>query len=482
MEAEVTDRLSKGVMIAAVVLVLPLAALLAYSRPGYLANTTYLGGIVLCECLLAAVMFFRKVFFPLVVMAFLLAGVELPVGTSIWAIARWIFLGVGALVGTYIMLKERRTHFGLFHTVAGFAILTAVISAIVSRYPQVALLKALSLLLLFLYASTGARLAAIGRETRFFNGLILGCELFVGSIGMLHLAGIEAMGNPNSLGAVMGVVAVPILLWSTMLEENEYVHRRRQIMFLFAMYLTLHSQERAGIAAAFGSCGLMCVALRRYKLLGQGLVITMILVTGSAILDPEAFSKTTSSATSLLLYKGHDAGLGVMASRQTPWQTAVDSIHKHFWFGTGFGTADNGQDVGTSLDPGGRYASNTLLTSENGSSYLTIMTWVGVLGAAPFLFLVLVVLRNIWRTVAWMSNSTSPYHPAVPLAMVVLAGLINAGFEDWLFAVGYYLSVFFWCLAFVLADVLPARQNEPLWIRARPVPAMQSWHGVPSGD
>jgi len=48
-------------------------------------------------------------------------------------------------------------------------------------------------------------------------------------------------------------------------------------------------------------------------------------------------------------------------------------------------------------------------------------------------------------------------HPAVPLAMVVVAGLVHACFEDWLFAVGYYLCVFFWSLALVLVDVAPSR-------------------------
>jgi len=35
------------------------------------------------------------------------------------------------------------------------------------------------------------------------------------------------------------------------------------------------------------------------------------------------------------------------------------------------------------------------------------------------------------------------------------AGLVHAAFEDWLFAAGYYLCVFFWTLAFIMVDVLP---------------------------
>ena len=43
----------------------------------------------------------------------------------------------------------------------------------------------------------------------------------------------------------------------------------------------------------------------------------------------------------------------------------------------------------------------------------------------------------------------------VPFALVVLAGLVHAGFEDWLFAVGSYLCVFFWVCAFLLTDLVP---------------------------
>jgi hypothetical protein len=42
------------------------------------------------------------------------------------------------------------------------------------------------------------------------------------------------------------------------------------------------------------------------------------------------------------------------------------------------------------------------------------------------------------------------------MAMVLMAGLVHAFFEDWLFAVGYHLCVFFWIMAFLLKDLLPS--------------------------
>lgn len=433
---------------------MPLLAYLAYARPGYFTSSSYLGGLVLAEFLLACLWFYRKVYFPVVIVAFLLAGTEWGVGIA----ERWMVLIVGALVGLFIMLKERWQYaqrVTLFHVVAGFAVLAALVSAVVCRYPTFSLLKAISLLLLFLYAATGVRLAVLGRENSFFNGLVTGCEILVAIIAVLYGLGREVMGNPNSLGAVMGVAAVPILLWGTLLDESIYVHHRRLILYALAMYLTFHSHSRAGLAAALISSTLMCLALRRYKLLAQGIVIVLILVTASAILDPDAFSKTVASLTENVLYKGKDPALGVLGSRQTPWEGAMDSIHKHFWFGSGFGVTDNGQDASQYVKEYGDFATSEKVTSENGSSYLSILSWVGMLGALPFALLLLAVVAKVLRTMLWMLNTGDARHPAIPLAMVMIAGLIGAGFEDWLFAVGYYLCVFFWCMAFILQDIAP---------------------------
>lgn len=471
------DRFSKVALIAGAALCVPLVAYSAYARPGYFTSPTYLGGVVLLELLVAAVCLYRRIFFPLVILTFLFAGAILPLG-GLWVTVRWFFLGAGALVGSIIMLKERRHHFGLFHALALFAILAAVVSAAVSRYPSFALMKAFSLLLLFVYTGTGARLAVAGRESRFFTGLLTGCEVFVAAMAACYFVGYEAMGNPNSLGAVMGVVGAPILLWGTLLDENDFVLRRRQILCAVALYLTFHSQARAGLAAAFVSCGLLCLALRRYKLLGQGLVILVILVTSFAVLNPEAFSNTVSRLNADVVYKGKDPNLGVLDSRQTPWQGAVESIHKHFWFGSGFGTTDNGQDASAFLNQYGGYATSESVTRENGSSYLTIATWVGMLGVVPFALLLVALLGSILRTVLWMLNTGNPSHPAVPLAMVLVAGLTHAVFEDWLFAVGYYLCVFFWSLAFILVDVAPYSLLPRLASRWRPRPVPQRWGGV----
>jgi hypothetical protein len=448
--SEMTDRLPQLVLFTGLILCVPLLAYLALTRPGYFSDTTILGGVIALEFLLVALWLYRQVFLALILLAFLFAGTDLPVG-GFWNVGRWVFLGAGAFVGSFIMLKERYGHFVLFHALAIFTILSALVSAAVSRYPGFALLKAVSLFLLFLYASTGARLAVLGRENRFLTGLLMGSEITTGIVGVLYLLGKEFLGNPNSLGAIMAVVA-PVLLWGMLINPEPMVRHRRLLLFLLCMYMLFHSQSRAGLLAGFISCGLLCLALRRYRLFGQGVLVLLIMITSAAIINPNAFSKGVSSATSSVVYKDKDPTQGVFASRLSPWQTATDSIKRHLWFGSGFGTTDTGQDASNHL---GKFATTAASTSENGSSYLTIVSWVGLIGVVPFLFLLLSLLNKIARTLLWMVHTGNPFHPAVPISMVLLAGLIHAGFEDWLFAPGYYLCVYFWSLAFIFVDFAP---------------------------
>ena len=442
-----SDRIPKLVMIVVLAFVPLLMVLLALSRPGYFSSQTYLGGLLLFELIAAALWTYRKVFFPLILMAFLFAGLNLPLG-SFWITGRWIFLAVGALAGTVIMLKDRSHRVGNFHVLALFCVLAGMVSAEVCRYTGFSFLKVLSLFLLFAYGATGARLAAAGRENRFFSGMLTGCELFVAAVTLLAVGGIEVMGNPNSLGAVMGVVIAPILLWGGLSDDSQSLRHRHFALCGLALYLTYRSHSRSGIITVFLACSVLCIALRRYKLLAQGLCAVLILVASSVIVDPQAVPAFVDD----VLYKGKDPTLGVLASRDTPWKGAMESIKKHFWFGSGFGVTDNGKDATELI---GSVETDERISRENGSSYLTITTWVGLIGLPPFLLLLLVLLGKIMRTLLWMLQTGNANHPAVPLAIVTLAGLIHAGFEDWLFAPGYYLCVFFWTMAFLLVDFAP---------------------------
>jgi hypothetical protein len=79
----------------------------------------------------------------------------------------------------------------------------------------------------------------------------------------------------------------------------------------------------------------------------------------------------------------------------------------------------------------------------------------------PFVALLAMTALNAWKVCAWMNRTADPNHYSIPLAMVVVSGLCHATFEDWLFAVGSYICVYFWVFAFLLADLVPAAVVVP---------------------
>jgi hypothetical protein len=101
---------------------------------------------------------------------------------------------------------------------------------------------------------------------------------------------------------------------------------------------------------------------------------------------------------------------------------------------------------------------------EHGSSYMTIAEWVGLLGVLPFVALLAVdgSERMEGLRVDETNGRSAPLLDS--LAMVVLSGPVHANFEDWLFAVGSYLCVFFWVLPFYsrICCLTPWRFQPPL--------------------
>jgi len=173
-----SERLSSFFLLLMLVISCLFAMYAVVFRPAYFSNSDELATLLFLQVLLAAIWNYRSRFFPLLLAVFLWAGMALPLNVA-WTSGRWIVLAVGAFVGLIVYATDPRYSFATFHLVALFCVVAAVVSAAASAYPKLALLKATSLLLLFLYGSTGARLAAMGRESIFFYQIINGCVLVV---------------------------------------------------------------------------------------------------------------------------------------------------------------------------------------------------------------------------------------------------------------------------------------------------------------
>ncbi len=447
----------KPLQLAAIGLGVAIALYALVAHLQYFSSISFLGAIFLMEVIIASLWKYNERFFILLMISFLWAGMHVPMQGA-WTSGRWLVLSVGALAGFIAWMMGSRAEFRTYHLVALFCVGAAFASATVSPYRQMASFKAISLCLLFLYCSSGVRRGVLGREQRFFPALLLATEIvaYITAIAYLGI-GANIFGNPNSLGAAMSIGVFPVLLWGWFTSEGHVVKFRRLAALLLSIYLIIFSMARAGIVAMVLVTIVFCISLHQYKLLAKvtGFVLLLVAITG--VFAPDTLNKSLTDMTDAVLYKGHK-NEGLLGSRQTPWEKSIKTIKEHPWFGTGYGTSPTGEDPGLAF---GKFASSAETAREHGSSYMTIAEWVGLFGALPFIALLALTAANVWRVCAWMLRTSNGRHYSIPMAMVVLAGLLHASFEDWLFAVGAYPCVFFWSFAFLLADLRPAPVAAP---------------------
>jgi O-antigen ligase len=311
--------------------------------------------------------------------------------------------------------------------------------------------------MLFLYASGGARAAIVGREPKFINGLVLCCEaLAYVSATCYFVLGFSLFGNPNALGAIIGVVAFPVLLWAGLVADTRGLRQRRLFALVLCGALLYRSNSRASILGAATVVLLFTIALRYKRLMLQFAFVTVFFVTLMAVINPSRIDELASSFFGRVIYKEQTGAhaAGVFGSRLSPWSETILVIRRRPWFGSGFGTSDLGE---SRRDANVSSVYTTQGTNrEHGNSYLALAEYLGLLCLVPFLLLLVMVLRSLIRILYWMRKTGNAYHYCIPFALVVIAGLVHACFEDWLFAVGSYLCVFFWISAFVLLDLMPA--------------------------
>ncbi|MGA7686363.1 MAG: O-antigen ligase family protein [Terriglobales bacterium] len=445
----------------------------------YFGSISFLGAILLIEIVIASLWKYDQRFFVLLMVAFLWAGMHVPLQNA-WTGGRWLVLTSGAVIGYIIWMRAPRSSFRSIHLMAFFCIGAACVSATVSSYVQMASYKALSLCLLFLYCTSGARLAVVGREERFFRGLVWASEIAVYVTAICYFGlGESIWGNPNSLGAAMSIGVFPVLLWGWFTSDGPTLKFRRLAALLLCAYLVMFSMARAGIFSMVVVTILFCLCLHQYRLLVKIVALVLVTVAATGMLAPDTLNKSMENLEDAVLYKGHREQ-GLFGSRQSPWEKSIATIKEHPWFGTGYGTSPTGDDPGLNF---GKFSSSSETVREHGSSYMTIAEWVGLLGVTPFVGLLGLTISNVWQVFAWMKRTSQFRHYSIPLAMVVLAGLIHANFEDWLFAVGAYPCVYFWVFAFMLADLKPAAavaSNVTAFPRRAAVPA--AFRAVASGQ
>jgi O-antigen ligase len=384
---------------------------------------------------------FETHFWTLMIGVFFWAGSGFPLAGAMSQF-RWVVLASGAFLSlAYYARRANRIPFNYLHLLALFAVMIAFASALVSVNPLLTVLKALSLAALFVYACIGARILWAKNPEPFVRTLVLTSEVLVYFSAVCYLASFDVWGNPNSLGLIMGCLCWPVLLWRFILPSTAKRSPRYFVVLFLCGGLLLLSLSRASMVAAFLASMFLLVGARRYRTLLMGVSLFAAILLNMFLLAPERFQ----SASETLLYKKGEHG-HLLDSRQKPWERSVAIFREHPWLGLGFGAADNSADWRFS------YATPGQQTRERGSSYLTMLETTGAIGTVFFALLLLCILRESWRVFLRLRRSGNVNQPSVVAAAIILGGVVNAFFEDWMLAVGYYMCVIFWVLAFSLRD------------------------------
>jgi O-antigen ligase len=392
-------------------------------------------------------------FWTLMIAVFFWAGSAFPLAGAM-NVFRWVVLGSGVLMALgYYVRKENRIPFNHLHLLGLFTVVAAFASAIVSVNPLLTLLKALSLAALFLYGFIGVRIFWSRNPEAFVRKLVLMAEGLVYFSAVCYLASFEVWGNPNSLGLIMGCICWPVLLWRFITPAARRKSPRQFIALLVCGALLVLSISRASLTGAAVTSMFLLVGARRYRMLMIGASLFMVILLSMYLMKPERFQ----NASEAFLYKKGERG-DIMNSRQKPWERSMAAFREHPWLGLGYGAADNSSDWRFT------YVTQGQLTRERGSSYLTMLETTGVVGTVFFALLILALIREIWRVFFWLRRTGKVNQPSVVAASIIIAGLVNAVFEDWMFAVGYYMSVIFWLLAFSLRDWMAC----PAWSEEQP--------------
>jgi hypothetical protein len=425
---------------------------LSISRPYLFGESNLLALLVLVIAGFLASQY-ETHFWTLMIAVFFWAGSGFPLAGSM-NIFRWVVLGLGAFLSLgYYAHRANRVPFNYLHLLGLFTVVSAFASALVSVNPLMTVLKTLSLAALFVYGSMGARSLWSRNPAPFVRKLVQMAEVMVYFTAVCYLVSFEVWGNPNSLGLIMGCICWPVLLWQLLLPSTRHEYTRRFIALFVCGALLVFSLSRASMTAASLSSIFLLVGARRYRTLLMGVSLLSAILLNMFLVTPERFQ----TASEALLYKKGERG-SLLDSRGKPWERSLATFREHPWLGLGFGAADNSAEWHFS------YVTQGQLSRERGSSYLTMLEGTGAVGTFFSGMLILALLREVWRIFSRLRHTGQVNQPAVVAGAIILGGLVNAFFEDWMFAVGFYMSVIFWVLALSLRDWMAC----PAWSEAQP--------------
>jgi O-antigen ligase len=243
--------------------------------------------------------------------------------------------------------------------------------------------------------------------------------------------------NPNTVGALYGIFFLPIL-WYKIGKHRKLKNKLGLIfIYLIGTVQLLASQSRAGILSAMTATLFMVLGTK--KLFTRIIVISVICILILFVYVENVENNFIKN----FIYRNEGKLEG--SGRLNMWALTWNSFIEKPLFGGGLGVAETDGIKERLTTESFNY------NIEKGNSFLAALGELGVVG---FLLLAGGLLIPIIKACmsSFSRGNNSEKSAKLIFAAIVVAGLVNAVFEQWLLSVGSALCLFFWIFSSLLLN------------------------------
>ncbi len=398
----------------------------------------------------SSVFFSRGILIFLTTLCLALAQSPFAVVTSAALRLRWLFFTLFALhVFGDIFLGRTVRKIKIFDCLAVIFIVYAFFSSLYSRYPSLTLERATTALVLYIsifwiiwkyaYHNGPEKVVYLILNVTKLIFIISYLMMFISPHMVFHAGRFQGIfQNPNSIGITCAIF-LPLGLWQ-FLET-----KKRGALFLFFLMLAglFLCGSRNSINATIIALGyFIYTRSKKFKplIFFTSMSLIVILFWGVQTLAKPFFKEYYRTET-----------IPTMGGRVEIWPIALQLIADKPIFGYGFGTEDKLVRPGYSKGPRSEI-------SYIHNSYLGIMLQLGIFGLILFFApLLILLLKELFS----MQDSAVPLLRRA-LRASMIAGLLCAIFESWVYSVGNAQTFPFWIIVMLLVFYRYQDKERPL--------------------
>lgn len=355
---------------------------------------------------------------------------------------RWVVLGFAAFVGIFRMMSAQPPRRFMVHDLPALLFLGLCLSsATYSEDPALTMQRAVSLVFLYL-AVFWMGWDCVNRhdEESILRLLLISAAVIYGASAVYsffpdawqtdgRFRGV--LPNPNSIG-LLTAIYLPLLLWAWRKHRSVWT----LLLLTLAVTALVLSQSRNGALSAAVALAFLASRIRTSSLVAAAVIVLPVVTIIYFSTDLKLLIESVPVIERFTEEVGDDFSSGRLQS----WKSVLSQIEARPLMGYGFGVDAIGlMEIGS-----GR---NQSLGAHN--TYLSALYQTGIVGAGltfgPLFALLISSLRKsrIWKGV----------QQEHVLQAVLIAGLMSAIFETWMFAVGNAFAFPFWiCVMMLLRE------------------------------